>query len=145
MTHFIQWPDEQKKISNSKYFTICHDASPTKFASLNEWATKGKIKDKQVTLLHVHPNNNELKQCNILYITNSKFLKQYTTSAQQYQLLTFSDKPGYAKHGAMINFFSHEEKLRFEINLDYTSKNGFVIHPRLLNLAKIIDSPEGVE
>jgi hypothetical protein len=53
-------------------------------------------------------------------------------------VLTVSDERGFAQQGVGINFYTEEDKVRFEINQDAVNRSGLRISSKLLSLAKIV-------
>ena len=138
MALFIEWPENSNVFEEGEAFTICVQHPDKRYASLEKWVTKGKIKDKQVDLLYIGNNLSRLDHCNVLYFSDNQNLQAIVETASDYGVLTISDIPGNAQRGVLINFLNDEEKIRFEINLDAAKKLGFNINPRLLKLATIV-------
>ena len=142
LTHFIQWPVPSSRNLDKPKFTICINHSHELNDSLNEWAQSGLIKNKPVSIKYLEYDTHQLSSCNILYIANNKKLSFLLNQAKKYHILTISDISGNAKRGVLINFFKEKEKLRFEINLDAAQESGFIISPRILKLATIVNNKE---
>lgn len=140
MTHFINWPENLNLINDTSDFTICLQGPKKYFSSLEKWAQDGSIKKRSVTLQYINGDFSQLSNCHILYISDNNYLNAYLEAAQKEQFLTISNTPGNSQRGVIVNFFSADKKLRFEINFDVANELGFKINPRLLKLAKIITS-----
>lgn len=140
MTHFINWPKNVSTDTNNSPFIICLDGSKKHFTSLEEWAKSGTIKKRPVILKYIYNDFNKLNRCKMLYITDNNKLSSYLKFSHDNHILTFSSSPGNAQNGVIVNFFEVDENLRFEINLNVANNIGFEISPRLLKLAKIINS-----
>ena len=140
MTHFINWPENANNNDNKSIFTICLEGSHKNFASLQDWAMSGIIKQKPVILQYINNSLANLASCNILYITENQNLETYLKMSHKEGILTISDKPGNAKRGVLVNFSNTSKNLSFEINLGAAKQIGFKINPRLLKLATIVNS-----
>jgi hypothetical protein len=83
---------------------------------------------------------NEIGQCHILFISSSEksHLTALLSVLRNAHVLTVSDIEGFAQRGGIINFYTEENKIRFEINVDAASRNGLIISSKLLQLAKIV-------
>lgn len=145
MTNFINWPESSDNNENKSIFTICLEGSQKKFASLQNWATSGIIKQKPVILQYINDSLSNLGSCNILYITENQNLETYLTMSHKEGILTISDKPGNAKRGVLVNFSNTNKNISFEINLNAAKQIGFKINPRLLKLATIVSSQGGLQ
>jgi YfiR/HmsC-like len=140
MTHFINWPENLNLDSDISDFTICLQGPKKYFHGFEKWAQDGNIKNRSVTLQYINDNSSQLSNCHILYITDNSHLNSYLEAAQKEKFLTISDTPGNCLRGVIINFFTVNNRLRFEINYDVANDLGFKINPKLLKLAKIITS-----
>lgn len=79
-----------------------------------------------------------ISNCDVLFICDSEknHLKELIILTADNMVLTVSDLPGFVKSEGMIGFVKHDNKIRFEINLDATQKENIKIRSQLLTLAK---------
>lgn len=80
-----------------------------------------------------------LHECRVLFIAasesaNLRSILEGIGSA----VLTVGDSGGYADRGVMVNFYSEENKVRFEINVDAVRRSGLKVSSQLLKLVRII-------
>jgi hypothetical protein len=90
-----------------------------------------------------HYNNiEEIKTCHILYINlpETNKLEQVIENLKGRNILTVSDAPDFLKHGGMIRFFTKNNKIQLEINLEPSKEANLVISSKLLRLAEIFSS-----
>jgi hypothetical protein len=75
--------------------------------------------------------------CSILYISNSESgrLSKILSAIQEVPVLTVSDIPDFVQQGGMIQFVLREGRVRFEVNLAPTQKNGLSMSSELLKVA----------
>jgi hypothetical protein len=57
--------------------------------------------------------------------------------ANNKNILTVSDAPGFAQRGGAINFFKENNRVRFEVNVNTAKDARVVLSSKLLRLAKI--------
>ena len=67
-----------------------------------------------------------------------KQLTEILDTIKDMNVLTVSDERGFAQQGVGINFYTEEDKVRFEINQDAVNRSGLRISSKLLSLAKIV-------
>jgi hypothetical protein len=59
--------------------------------------------------------------------------------------LTVGEAPGFIEQGGLIRFYVDGGTVRFEINREAAERSGIRISARLLQLARIVPVPQGVE
>lgn len=81
-----------------------------------------------------------LQECRVLFIAASESdnLSSILEGIGGSAVLTVGDSGGYAERGVMVNFYSEEKKVRFEINVDAVRRNGLKVSSHLLKLARIV-------
>jgi len=57
---------------------------------------------------------------------------------QQSAVLLVGEESGFAKQGAVVNFFIESNRVRFEINTEAARRAQLKISSKLLSLAKIV-------
>jgi hypothetical protein len=84
-------------------------------------------------------NVDEIKQCHILYIRESKAdgLKGIFSKLKGRNILTVGDAPKFAELGGMIRFFTESNKIKLQINLGAVKAADLTISSKLLRLAEI--------
>lgn len=82
----------------------------------------------------------ELKSCQVIFIgtTVQKDLAAVLHHLQKRPVLTVGDTPGFAEAGVMINLYTVDNKVRFEINPAAAEQSGLKISSQLLKLARIV-------
>jgi hypothetical protein len=79
-----------------------------------------------------------LKQCHLLFISQSeqKQVREIIEITNNNGVLTVADSDGFIEAGGIINFFTEDNKIRFDINQGAAEKTGLKIRSQLLRLAK---------
>ncbi|MFA7242313.1 MAG: YfiR family protein [Sulfuricellaceae bacterium] len=92
----------------------------------------------EVTLLDMGA---DIRECSMLFIASpaERHLERIVAISRGAGILTIGDTEGFAKRGAMVNFYLENGKVRFEINLDVARQGGLKISSKLLSLARIVD------
>ncbi len=139
-TRFVEWPEESSVKDRTIPFLICIAGKNPFGKYLEELANDIKIRGKRVQILEV----TDLKQiefCQILFIssTEEKRLSEILSHAEDRPILTIGDTPGFAQNGVLINFYSIEKYVRFEVNYSTIQKSKLKFSSRLLKLARFVD------
>lgn len=82
----------------------------------------------------------EFPKCQLIFIASSegRRLSKILQHVKRKNILTVGDTPGYARRGVIINFYTENNKVRFDINMAAADKAGLVISSKLLRLARSI-------
>jgi hypothetical protein len=88
---------------------------------------------------------NQLKDCNILFVSNSEMahVDEILRLVKGLPVLTIGEMPNFAQRGGIINFILEDDKVRFEVNVEAAKQADINISSRLLTLAKIVSPGEG--
>jgi hypothetical protein len=141
-TLFVDWPSQQTTTNNYKTtFNIGVISNNGIGDALIELAKQKLLKQKQ-TQVSLIENLNDLKQYNIIYITNSAkhLIPKIIELTKSIPVLLISETKNSAQKGVHINFFkTTDQYLRFEINTNSFTNSHLRVSSRLLKLAKIIE------
>lgn len=82
----------------------------------------------------------EMRECHVLFVPESeaKRLPQIVETLGDAPVLTVGESEGFAQKGGIINFYTEQNRVRFEINLDAARRAHLSISSKLLNLARIV-------
>ena len=135
-TNYIDWDSH---LQGNEFVIGVIGNSPVS-RHLTEIAQTKTIKDKKIVIRQFN-NAEEIGPCQILFISRktSATLDDILAKVADKGTLTISEKPGYAKKGAGINFIEVDDKLRFEVNTKRISSAGLKASSQLLKLAVIIE------
>ncbi len=134
---FVEWPPESSQSSQSLFIIGILGKDP--FGGGLD-LLKGKAIEGRELVIKRFPRLDELEKCHILFISSSEKnqLPKILKAVEKFKTLTVGDVEGFAQAGGSINFFIEEEKIRFEINLQASQRQGIRISSQLLKLARII-------
>lgn len=127
---YVYW----KEYSKSQFFKIAVlEGSPITDALLKTTKNK-KIEIKE------YKNLNELRFCNILFVPYNCTIPIETILSRfsGKPVLIVTERDGYGKKGAHMNFVLVDNKLKFEVNLKAINKAGIGISSFLLQHAIIV-------
>ena len=143
LAKFIEWPD--KSLDNSSTLTVYILGDDPFGAKLD--AIKGKlIKGKTVVVKQID-SPDTLRNVGILFISSSEKeqIPDILKSISSKPILTVGDTQSFANKGVMVNFYTDNDKIRFEINIEATRLAGLKISSNLLKLGKVVAPPIGKE
>jgi len=131
---FIYWP-EQAFQDDRQSFNICVYGKSPFGDSLDRLSNK-KIKSRDIEIKYIS-SLSQLKACHMVYISESmkkdypKIIKKLDDRA----VLSVSDIGGFSQNGGMIEFVIVHNKIKFEINVEQSSKSGIKYRSQLLEVA----------
>lgn len=146
LTHFVDWPDDSPLADPNHVFTLCVIGKNPFEGSLQKLASQMKIKGRNTLFLEI-TSPLEVQGCDLLFVSNKHSFPiiDILTVIKNRPVLSVSDTPGFAEQGGMVNFFTEEGRLGFEVNLKKAKTLGFNIRSRLLKLSRIVNEGESGE
>lgn len=140
-THFVKWPATISNIDSAETFIISIIGRNTFGNDLNELFSKVKINNKIVRINYIS-SIEEIKNSKVLFISESEEmnLDKIINYAKNKPILTISDSKGFGEKGVLINMFTEDNYIRYELNRTTLEKSGLKINSLLLNYAVIIKS-----
>ncbi len=77
--------------------------------------------------------------CQVVFVSRSEqdHLETVVRALRPSGALTIGDTAGFAARGVVLNFYTKEDKLSVEINLDAASQQGLNISSKVLSLARL--------
>jgi hypothetical protein len=127
---YVNWKDYTK---NQTFKIAILEESPITNSLLDMPKTR-KIDIKE------YKNLNEISLCNILFVPYNSTIPIETIISKfsGKPVLIVTERDGYGKKGAQMNFIIVENKLKFEVNLKAINKSGIGISSFLLQHAIIV-------
>jgi hypothetical protein len=147
---FIDWPQEKTAGNNNQIvigiigedpFGPAADVFKDKSVEKHELLVKRFEGIEQIRKLSEKDKNerlNALKRCHLLFICQSeqKQIRDIIEIVNNSAVLTVADTDGFIESGGIINLFTEDNKIRFDINQGTAEKTGLKIRSQLLRLAK---------
>ncbi|MGK2859270.1 MAG: YfiR family protein [Thermoanaerobaculia bacterium] len=141
-TRFVEWPASASQPAASPFVIGIIGRDP--FGGyLDAIARERTIKGRPVRI-HRLKGIEDAGSCQILFIAASESARVGTIVAttRTRPVLTIGDSPGYLDAGVMINLYTEDNKVRFEINEQELARAGFQASAQLLKLARA-SAPRG--
>jgi hypothetical protein len=100
----------------------------------------GKTVQGRDLVIHKYHSGEDMRGAHILFISPSekKRLPHILFSLRGSSVLTVADIEGFLEAGGMIQFLSENDRVRFAINVDASSRAKLKISSKLLSLAKVV-------
>ena len=137
-TRFIDWSAKNSMEGKSDF--VIGIIAPSPFKSyIKNFATSNKIKNKKIRCVEIK-SLSDFPELNLVFIPDGHdfTLENILSKCKDQTPIIVSERKGYAKKGAHINFFNESNHIRFEINNAKVEEDGYTISPQLLQIAKII-------
>jgi len=141
-THFVEWP-ETIFPSNSATLVI-GVLGQNPFGNYLEEITAGEKVNGHPVAIHYYKNMEAIKTCHILFInfTETNKLEQAIEHLKNRNILTVSDAADFPRYGGMIRFFTKDNKIKIQVNVEAVRAASLVISSKLLRLAEIFNPKE---
>ncbi len=110
------------------------------FGSALPQVVTGKTVQGRDLVIRIYRAGEDLRGAHILFISASerKRLPMILSSLHGSSVLTVADMEGFLDAGGMIQFLSENDRVRFAINVDATSRAKLKMSSKLLSLAKVV-------
>ena len=139
-TKFVEWPPvtSQGGGANLEVCVIEDDAVASSLAAI-----EGKIVGNRRIRIKRNPPLQGPRSCDLLFIGAAEKgeLKQILAAVGDKAVLTVGDTKGFAQQGVMINFYTDNNRVLFEINPKAALRAGLRISSNLLRIARIVGEP----
>lgn len=135
-TKYIEWPKEDRQ--GKFVFGILGD-SPL-YTELSNMAKTKKVMGLDIEVKKFN-SPNEISQCHVIFVPPegaSKWAEVVKNTTGKSTLLV-TEKPGYAKQGAAINFVVKDNRQKFELNLTNAKSHELKVSSSLEALAIIVN------
>jgi hypothetical protein len=136
---YVEWPREAFGGDDKPFVIGVLGYSPVE-STLREIAATKTIGGRRIVIERI-ASAADVKPCQILFIPQDVGLPGQQAAIESLgnaQVLIVGDSPGFARRGAVVNFYVEANKIRFEINVDAARERGLTISAKLLSLARII-------
>jgi hypothetical protein len=142
-TKFIDWPSDAFPEKSAPVILGIYGDDP--FGQYLDEVVTGETIEGRPLVVQRLTAINQLNKCHVVFISHSesKNLSSILRRLGNNSILTVGDTPGYAEKGVMINLFTRNRKIRFEINRTAAEQAGLKISSKLLNLANLVEASNG--
>jgi hypothetical protein len=144
-TKFVEWPSD--RFADSMAPIVLGIVGETAVAKLLADVAVGKSVNGRPVVVKQLKEGQELKTCHIVFVSDSeeKRVHQVLEILKGTSTLTVGETPGFIQAGGMINFFTEENKVRLEMNLEAASHVRVKISAKVIAVARLTpqDSSRG--
>jgi len=139
-TQFIEWPSNAFTSADAPLVIGVLGDDPFG-AVLNQTVEGETIRGRLVSIRRFR-RVEDVGGCQLLFISRSEKgqLPRIQSALQSKPVVTVSDMDQFVRHDGVIGFVLHENKIRFEINLDSANRAGVKISSKLIKLAFSVHS-----
>jgi len=130
---FVEWP-----VSAQGPIRVCFIGAQGVHAFMTASAAGKTIGARSITTVMLQSADSRLG-CDVIYLGASVDANALMQDAPSTAALTVSDVDDFTRHGGIIRLFKHENRLRFDINLDNARRAGLKISSNLLKLASRVE------
>lgn len=137
-TQFVEWP--QHAFAEVRSPVVVGVLGNDPFSTYLDQIVKGEQMNGHPLVIKRYRRVEEIESCHILFISQSEQyrLRRVLNKLQGRPILTVGDMAGFAEAGGMIQFYTNENKIRFQINLESVRSSALNISSKLLRLAEIV-------
>jgi hypothetical protein len=135
---FVEWPDDA--FADSLAPIVIGVVGEDPFGSALPQVTIGKTVQGRDLVIRKYHSGEDVRGAHILFISPSekKRLPMILSSLHGSSVLTVADTDGFLDAGGMIQFLNENDRVRFAINVDATSRARLKMSSKLLSLAKVV-------
>jgi uncharacterized protein DUF4154 len=135
-TQFIEWP--QSAFDNPDDPFIIGIIGDDPFGSYLDETVAGEKFGTHPIEVQRYNDVKDVNYCHILYINtgDAESAKKILTMVSDKSILTVSDDPGFYKWGGIVRFFTENNKIRLQINVELSRAAELNISSKLLSVAK---------
>lgn len=136
-TLFVEWDSASFDSEQAPFVIGIVGENP--FNSYLEDVVKGEKVNGHPVVVNQYKNIKEITTCHILFINKAEinYPGNNLLSLKGKNILTVSDSPDFLPQGGMLRFYTKNNKVRFQINLDAAKAAKLDISSKLLRLAEI--------
>jgi hypothetical protein len=135
---FVDWPEDA--FADPLAPIVIGVVGDDPFGNALPQVVIGKTVQGRDLVIRIYRTGEDLRGAHILFISASerKRLPTILSSLRGTSVLTVADTAGFLDAGGMIQFLNENERVRFAINVDATSRAKLKVSSKLLSLAKAV-------
>jgi hypothetical protein len=134
---FLEWPPEAMGQPNEPFVFGVLGNDP--FGSyLDEIISGEKIMDHPMIVKRFN-DIHEVDKCHILFINVPGKTRDVLNTLKGKSILTVSDEEDFNGHGGIIKFYTDNDMIRLQINIDAAKAANLNVSSKLLRIAKIYE------
>jgi hypothetical protein len=136
-TQFVRWPDSAFKGSDD-VFTVAIVGSDPFNGALEHAVTDKTVGSRRIVFRHF-ANASDLGPCQLLFVPSGEDgeITALIKKLGNTPVLTIGESEDFLPMGGQMRFFTEDNKIRFEIDIEAINKSGLKISAKLATLARI--------
>ena len=137
---YVTWPTNAFATADSPYVIAVLGKDP--FGDRLDDLARQTLKGRPLRIVRFD-STSALVPCHLLFVPDlerkkwEQLLKKLGSTA----ILTVGESERFALSGGMINFYTENNRVRFEINVDAARRAELTVDSAMLNLAKLVRDP----
>lgn len=134
---FIDWPQESTWKAN-RPFVVCAFGDSEVTDPLRDLLTERSFLRGHPAELVEIGEPQETRSCDVVLVSpgSHRELEAILAETRNRPILTIGDAEGFARDGAILNFYREQGYVRFELNQQAARRSGLSISAKLLRLAR---------
>lgn len=139
-TQFVDWP--ANSFSSDQAPMVIGIVGSNPFGSYLEETVHGEKINGRPLLIQYYDTMEGIGACHVLFInvTETNKREQIIEKVKGRNILTVSDAPDFMEQGGMIRFFTKQDKIKLQVNLEATKMASLVMSSKLLRLVEVVKS-----
>lgn len=135
-TKFIDWPSTVFRTQSDPFIIGIIGNDP--FGNYLDETVAGEKFGTHPIQVKRFSDTHSASDCHILYIGShdQEFTKRVISEVSSKSVLTVSDMPGYYRWDGIVRFYTENNKIRLQINVEQSRAADLVISSKLLSVAK---------
>jgi hypothetical protein len=134
---FLEWPPSAMGQAGEPFVIGILGADPFG-SSLDEIVAGEKILDHPLTVKRF-AGTEELDRCHILFINMPGKTSEAINALKGKSVLTVGDDNNFTRNGGIVRFFTENEMIHLEINIEAAKAANLIVSSKLLRIAKIYE------
>ncbi|MCS6829428.1 MAG: YfiR family protein [Armatimonadota bacterium] len=137
-TGYVEWP--ASAFADSSVPFVIGVVGKSEILQALQNAVRGKNWNGRGFTVKRVETGKEMRACHVLFVAGSEAgrFTQIVEMLGDAPVLTIGESEGFVRKGGVINFYTEQNRVRFEINPDAARRARLTISSKLLNLAKIV-------
>jgi hypothetical protein len=137
---FVQWPDGTYPTPDAPII-ICL-VGHYELSTILSGAISGKEVDGRQIRVRLMKPSEDMRTCSLVFIGagEERHTAQVLDNLKHTNALTVSEYPAFAKSGGMLNFYTEENKVKLEMNLDAATHANLKISAKLIAVSHLIST-----
>jgi hypothetical protein len=136
---FVEWPPDAFASAEAPFVIGVYGNNP--FGHYLEETVAGEDVNGHPVVVKYFNSVDNVDSCQILFVSahEKSECEQVLSALKGKAVLTIGDAPYFLAQNGMIKFFTRNNSIKFQINLEETKTAGLVLSSKLLRLAEIYE------